>query len=247
MKDLKENIKKNNMKKLVLSAALGMFCYCTNNAMKKPENPKGIKNIDYVLKIMLLQQSYILKFKAKIENVKGKIYSKIKEQDETVKKGRVLEFIKNQFTNKEPKQKGFDDDIKKIEQYFHLEGKNDDYECTKYNLTEIFWGDVEDKKEILEEEEKKIGYYFNQIMYAEKTINKAFIEYYDAKKKENVTVQEGDILGKIMQECCGKETGDDLQKKFLANLENLCEKDENLKGNKDAILATIKRRRREKK
>ena len=33
MKDLKENIQKNNMKKLVLSVILGMFCYCTNNAM----------------------------------------------------------------------------------------------------------------------------------------------------------------------------------------------------------------------
>ena len=37
MKDLKENIQKNNMKKLVLSVILGMFCYCTNNAMNEGE------------------------------------------------------------------------------------------------------------------------------------------------------------------------------------------------------------------
>ena len=32
MEDLKENIQKKNMEKLVLSAALSMFCYCSNNA-----------------------------------------------------------------------------------------------------------------------------------------------------------------------------------------------------------------------
>ena len=45
-----------------------------------------------------------------------------------------------------------------------------------------------------------------------------------------------------MQECCGKETGGDLQTKFLANLGKLCDNDENLKGNKEAILAAIQRR-----
>ena len=42
MEDLKENTQKKIMEKLVLSAALGMFCYCSNNAStpKKIEPPK---------------------------------------------------------------------------------------------------------------------------------------------------------------------------------------------------------------
>ena len=53
MKELKENIKKNNMKKLVLSVTLGMFCYCANNAMKKKIE------IDDVLMTMLKGQTNI--------------------------------------------------------------------------------------------------------------------------------------------------------------------------------------------
>ena len=247
MKDLKEKIKKNNMKKLVLSAVLGMFCYCTNNAMN--EEPKAppveVKNIDDVLNTMLLQQSYILNSKANIENVKGKIYSQIKEKDGKVKKGRVLEFIKNQFTNKEKKQKGFDDNIKKIEQYFHLEGENDNYECTKDNLTEIFWGEVEDKEDILIKDGINIGKYFVQIINAEVKLSEAFKEYYEAEKttkEENKGVQYEDILKRIMNDCCDKETeGEDIQTKFLNKLTNLCTKNgiENSKGN---TVAAIKRR-----
>ena len=43
MKDLKKNIQKNNMKKLLLSAVLGMFCYCTNNAAEITQ-PLKVKN-----------------------------------------------------------------------------------------------------------------------------------------------------------------------------------------------------------
>ena len=37
MKNLKENIQKNNMKILAISAVLGMFCYCANNAAENNE------------------------------------------------------------------------------------------------------------------------------------------------------------------------------------------------------------------
>ena len=239
MKNLKENIHKNNMKKLMLSVVLGMFCYCTNNAMKKPID------INKVLTIMLSVQSYILNSKANIENVERKIYFKIKEQDGTVKKGRVLEFIKNQFTKGEQKQECFNDNIKKIEQYFHLEGKNDDYKCTKDNLTEIFWGEVEEKNNISETEKINIGTYFSQIMYGEIRISKAFKDYYDAKKEKNKEAQDEEILKEIMKDCCGNETEGDLQTNFLAKLGNLYEKLGNLyelKVNKEAILTTIKKR-----
>ena len=247
MKDLKENIKKNNMKKLVLSAVLGMFCYCTNKAMDpnvevpKPEEKK-IKEIDNILINMLIAQNNILRFKKIIENVGGKIYSTIKEDDGTVKKGKVLEFIKNQFTNKDKEQKSFDDDIKKIEQYFHLEGKNDDYECTKNNLTEIFWGEVEEKNDILIEDGINIGNYFNKIIDTENKTSEAFKKYYEAKKEENKEAQDEEILKEIMKDCCGDEKkGYDIVTNFLLNLGKLCKKN-NIKNNEGKTFAAIKRR-----
>ena len=47
MEDLKENTQKKIMEKLVLSAALGMFCYCSNNASRQaPTEPVKENNIN---------------------------------------------------------------------------------------------------------------------------------------------------------------------------------------------------------
>ena len=87
MKDLKENIQRNNMKKLVLSAVLGMFCYCTNNAAEKP-----IK-IDDVLMTMLEGQMDIKIAIGKILlDTRKKIYSKIKDHEKKVKKKKNIKF-----------------------------------------------------------------------------------------------------------------------------------------------------------
>ena len=253
MKDLKENIQKNNMKILVLSVALGMFCYCTNNAMdpnveEVPKPTIEIKDINDVLMTMLEGQNNINEKKNAIKELEPRIYSTIKDEEEKEKKGELLNFIESQINFLKTKTKDTKVDklkfaIKKIEQYFHLEEKENDYECTKDNLTEIFWNN-EQKEETqkIKGPIKAIQKYFIRIASNETKINNTFKEYYECKKKENVTVQEGDILGKIMQECCGKETKGDLQTKFLANLRKLCEQDENLNKNTEAILATIKRR-----
>ena len=248
IKDLKENIKKNNMKKLVLSAVLGMFCYCTNNAMNpEPENnkPKENKEIKDVLAVMLESQVGINKAREEIKDYEKKIYNKISEVGKVTKK-KVLGFIKNQFTEEEQTGKEFQDDINKIEQYFHLEEQKDDYECTKENLTEIFWEKVEtmsdeDKKEIGTEGELKIKKYFQTIIDAEKAISKDFKKYYDAKKAQQEDAKYEDILVEIMKDCCGEGEGDDKQTKFLDNLGKLCL--EKSIGNDDSkITGKIKRR-----
>ena len=81
MKDLKENIQKNNMKKLVLSAVLGMLCYCTNNAMDPQENENQEDDQIYIEEIlggMLLGQEKIKNKKKKItEEEKKNIYATI--------------------------------------------------------------------------------------------------------------------------------------------------------------------------
>ena len=49
MEDLKENIQKKNMKKLVLFTSLGMFCYCLNNGMEElSDNNNNINKIGNV-------------------------------------------------------------------------------------------------------------------------------------------------------------------------------------------------------
>ena len=253
IKDLKENIKKHNMKKLVLSAVLGMFCYCANNAMEengegKPKPTIEIIDINKVLMTMLEGQNNINEAKKAFKKQEPRIYSTIKDEEEKVKKRELLNFIESQIKFIKTKTKDTKVDrlkfaMKKIEQYFHLEEKENDYECTKDNLTEIFWNN-EQKGETqkIKGPIKVIQRYFIRIAINETKINNTFKKYYDAKKKENVTAQEGDILRKIMHECYGKEKKGDLQTKFLANLENLCAKYPNLKVNKNAILATIKRR-----
>ena len=52
MKNLKGNIQKNNMKKLMLSVALGMFCYCTNNAVDPQKNENQEDDQIYIEEIL---------------------------------------------------------------------------------------------------------------------------------------------------------------------------------------------------
>ena len=243
MKDLKGNIQKNNMKKLVISAFLGMFCYCSNNAMKKQ-----IK-IDDVLMTMLEGQINIFNAKNEIGKHKKKIYSTIKNEDGKVKKGKLLEFIKNQFTEEEQKETEFENKIRRIEQYFHLEEKGKEAECTKDNLTERFWVDNENKNEKINKVEDEIKQYFVAIYNAESGIDEAFKEYYEAKKAEKKDVEnvEDVVIEEIMEECLGNTKTNNIQKDFLANLGKLYDEfgkiyDEDFNGNKKATLATIRKR-----
>ena len=80
MKDLKENIQKNNIKKLVLSVALGMFCYCINNAMEHNEEEKQEEITIYeVLMTMLEGQNNINEAKKAFKKQEPRIYSTIKK------------------------------------------------------------------------------------------------------------------------------------------------------------------------
>ena len=255
MKDLKENIKKYNMKKLVLSAVLGMFYYCANNAMEHKEEEKKEKiTINEVLITMLECQNNINEAKNAIKKLEPRIYSTIKDKDGKVKKEKLLEFIKNQIKNiknknttKYTKYNRLKFTMKKIEKYFHLEEKEKDYECTKDNLTEIFWNN-EQKKETqkIKGPITAIQRYFIRIASNEAKINNTFKEYYKAKKTAKEVgggeEVENKVIEEIMQECCGKEEGGDIPTKFFGNLRKLCDNDQNLKGNKEAILAAIQRR-----
>ena len=200
MKDLKENIQKNNIKKLVLSVVLGMFCYCINNAMKEEdEKEEENKKINAVLIEMLKSQTVINEARGAIKEYREKIYIQIQEEGKVTKR-KVINFIRNQYTLMEEEkkkenveeegpqeEKEIEGDIKILEQYFHLENKEDEYECTEDNFTEIFW----DKAEGINEDggiEKnglpKIILYFTTIVKAEKTISQLFQEYYNVKKNE---------------------------------------------------------------
>ena len=246
MKDLKENIKKNNMKKLVISVTLGMFCYCTNNAAnEEPEAPPvEVKNIDDVLTLMLESRIKINKAKEEIKAYEKKIYFKINVEGK-VKKGDVIAFIKQQYPTEEQNKKEVKDDIEFLEQYFHLEEKKDEYECTKDNLTEIFWEKTEEQVDtIVEDEENKIKAYFKTIIDAEKAISKAFKTYYEAKKE----AKKEEILKEIMKDCCGEEavkSGEEAVKNihvfFLIKLRTLC-KEKNLENTANKTVAAIKRR-----
>ena len=99
------------MKKLVLSAVLGVFCYCINNAMKKTQ-PVEVKDINYVLNIMIQGQIMILTAKLKMFLAQNKkIYSTIKDQEGKVTKKNLLNFIQNQIPQPDKKKKKFKDDI----------------------------------------------------------------------------------------------------------------------------------------
>ena len=252
MKNLKENIKKNNMKKLMLSAVLGMFCYCTNNATK-PTEAGGAKptlkiiSISDALTVMLRNQVKINEAKKIIEVCNKKIYSTIKGEEEKITKKNVLVFITNQF-KEGPTKEGFDDNINKIKQYFHLEEiKDEKGECNDRNMTEIFWAVPSEKevvdKGITEEEKPKIKEYFDTIIEAEKAISEKFKEYYDTiilgKEKKQ---EEGQVLGDIVKECYEGEEGNEITKNFSAKLEKLCETDSIEKNVAKEIIATIIKR-----
>ena len=245
MKDLKENIKKNNMKKLMLSAVLGMFCYYTNNAMEKPID------INEVLNTILLCYNDIVKTRKAIKDVEGKIYATIKDNKGKVKKEQVLQFITNQLTEDEQNENEFQDNINKIKKYFHLEDKKDDDECTKDNLTEIFWDEAKkDETEKINEENDLIRNYFKAIKDDESRISIRFKKYYEEKKtKKGKEKTKEEIIEEIMNECLGDTKTNNIQNDFLANLGKLYDElgktyneDEDFKGNKEATLETIKRR-----
>ena len=259
MKELKENIQRNNIKKIVLSATLGMFCYCINNAMEEENDEKEEKNegIIEVLNIMTKGQVYISQAKEDLKNYEKKIYHAIKGKEEKINKKNVLDFIKNIYTTEGQQQKDFDnDDIKTIEQYFHLDKLALTDECKDENLTETFWTAPETNKGIQEEiiiqdenkeeeeegEKELIRAYFNTIIAVEKETSEAFKEYYAMKKKQKPEAQDEDILKEIMKDCCGNEKkGYNIVTNFLLNLENLYEKN-NIKNSKEKTVAAIKRR-----
>ena len=206
MKDLKENIKKNNMKKLMLSAVLGMFCYCTNNAAEEPIEIRTV-----ILTIINYQIS-INNAAAPIDQYREKIYFTIKDANRKVTKKNVLDFIQNQISTKEKTDEELKNDIKTIEQYFHLEEiKNDNDECNQENLTETFWTETEAEKDIKDalttEETTKIKEYFNTIIKAENELSTVFNSYYNAKKIQKEDRTDEDILGEIMKELCGEGEG----------------------------------------
>ena len=242
MKDLKENIQKNNIKKLVLSVALGMFCYCINNAVEHNEEEKQEEiTIDEVLMTMLEGQNNINEAKKAFKKQEPRIYSTIKNEEEKVKKGKLLEFITSQFTEEEQKLDGFNDCIKILEQYFHLEEKQEDYECTKENLTEIFWnvnGGGAKIKGIIQE----IKAYFITIMKSEIQLGEAFKKYYEIKKEKQPEAQEDNILKEIINDCCEEENKDDLNTNFLNNLTKKFDGDTTEDEEINKILIPIKKR-----
>ena len=241
MKDLKGNIQKNNMKKLVISAVLGMFCYCTNNAAA----PKKNKNIDKVLTIMLEGQINIFNAKKGIINQGTKIFNTIKTTAGEKTKDKILNFIKNQFTE-EQEQPDFQNTITTLKQYFHLENINENKtNFKKVKLTELFWSEKGVKGKIEEDDKPKIKNYFQAIIKAEKELSEAFKEYYEAKKEVKKEAQHEEILKEIMNDCCGEEISEELDKKFSEKLENLYNTtkiEEKQEENKKGIIETIKKR-----
>ena len=225
------------MKKLVLSDALGMFCYCTNNAMKKQID------INEILTIMIKNQVKIFKAKEKITGQGKNIYFTIKDEDGKVKKGKVLEFIASQFKEDQLQEAEFKNIIKKrIEQYFHLENQKDEDECTEDNLTEIFWNkEQNEEQQKIEGVHEEIRKYFLAIINAEYNLSKDIKGNYETKKaKKGEEWKEEEILREIIQECYGEEKNNTPDQQFSKNLEKLCllAKIEN----KADVIGIIKRR-----
>ena len=119
--------------------------------------------------------------------------------------------------------------------------KGEEEECTEKNLTERFWVITKDENEKIKEVNEEINQYFVTIDNVESSIDDAFKEYYAKVKGEGEGMIDM-VIKEIIKECCGKENGENLHLKFLANLEKLCDNDENLKENKKTILPTIKKR-----
>ena len=240
IKNLKANIQKNNMKILAISMALGMFCYCTNNAAEKP-----IK-IDDVLMTMLEGQMDIKIAIGKILlDTRKKIYSKIKDHEKKVKKKKVSNFIKEQIVSEGKNDAMLQNDMKILEQYFHLEEiKDDNDECNEGNLTEIFWDNVEEEEngEIEVKEGEGIKVYFQTIIDVEKAISKAFQEYYAAIKANHQDKVYEDILKGIMKDCCGAEEISNLETNVIKNLRKLLGEGKENEEAKEFILTKIKKR-----
>ena len=212
MKDLKKNIQKNNMKKLLLSAVLGMFCYCTNNAAENNEEEKE-KELQQIQNVILDSQIRIYNAKIKICSYGKKIYYAIEEEGKIAKK-KILKFITNLYTTKEQKEKKNKDNIKKIEQYFHLEEiQEENNECNEGNLTDIFWTvpetDEKEQEAITEKEKEPIKEYFNTIIQEEDYLSTYLKAYYDAIKAKHKDTGYEEILKIIMADCCGEETESD--------------------------------------
>ena len=244
------------MKKLVLSVALGMFCYCTNNAMEENgEEGQQIKEIIDVLGNMIVNQVYIFNAKEAIKEKEKKIYATIKDVNGKVTKENLLNFIKGQFktNNEELSTKGID----YLEQYFHLEKISEDEECTKDKLTEIFW-EVQEVDETIDEVDQEITKYLIEIATSEKIIRECFQEYYEVKKTEKTQggeeTNKEEIIDGIMNECYKENENNDPNTNFLAKLKEIFENekltkliDENFRKQieeekKNAIFKAIQRR-----
>ena len=244
------------MKKLVLSVALGMFCYCTNNAMEENgEEGQQIKEIIDVIGNMIVNQVYIFNAKEAIKEKEKKIYATIKDVNGKVTKENLLNFIKGQFktNNEELSTKGID----YLEQYFHLEKISEDEECTKDKLTEIFW-EVQEVDETIDEVDQEITKYLIEIATSEKITRECFQEYYEVKKTEKIKkeeeVKKEEIIDEIMNECYKENENNDPNTNFLAKLKEIFENekltkliDENFRKQieeekKNAIFKAIQRR-----
>ena len=252
MKDLKENIQKNNMKKLMLTAVLGMFCYCTNNAMEgNEEEEPQIEEIIDVLGNMIEGQVIIFNAKEAIKEKGKKIYTTIKDKSGKVTKGNLLNFIKEKFDADD--KESFTVGIGFLEQYFHLEKIKENDECTKDNLTEIFW-EVQEVDETIDKTDEEITEYLIQIATSERIIRECFQEYYEIKIKEGKKKKKEEIIDEIMNECYKENENNDPNTNFLAKLKEIFENekltkliDENFRKQieeekKNAIFKAIQRR-----
>ena len=157
-----------------------------------------------------------------------------------VTKKNELDFIKKQISTEEKTDEELKNDIKTIEQYFHLEEiKNDNDECNEKNLTETFWTETEAEEDIKDalttEETTKIKEYFNTIIKEENDLSTVFNSYYNAKKNQKEEETDEDILGEIMKELCGEGEGVTVSI-FIEYLKKLCT------TATEGILETIKKR-----
>ena len=227
------------MKKLVLSVALGMFCYCTNNAMEENgEEGQQIKEIIDVIGNMIVNQVYIFNAKEAIKEKEKKIYATIKDVNGKVTKENLLNFIKGQFktNNEELSTKGID----YLEQYFHLEKISEDEECTKDKLTEIFW-EVQEVDETIDEVDQEITKYLIEIATSEKITRECFQEYYEvntnflAKLKE---IFENEKLTKLIDENFRKQIEEEKKNAIFKAIQRRITLDENI--TKEALRDFIK-------
>ena len=183
MKDLKENIQKNNMKKLVLSAVLGMLCYCTNNAMDPQENENQEDDQIYIEEIlggMLLGQAKISYEKKKItEEEKKNIYATIKGEQGGINIKKLVDFIKFQIGIKEKK------DIEIIKNYFNIKKFKDDNDCFMEVFTDIFWDHNGKDGSVVKEKVDHISNYLREIIKQEKLWSKFSYDKFSYEFIEN--------------------------------------------------------------